>query len=139
MEVVRHGIRHLRIFLAAGWHEGKSFPIPGWAAQTGSPWLTRLFDVYKIRPALVRGEPSVVYTPAEVEEKMINFEHRHGAVIFRDNRMEVVESARFRMLLAEGTVKVLVAYLSAYGLIDVGIARQKGGWYSLSFWNEVSI
>lgn len=149
IEVIRHGIRHLKVFLASGWHEPhpgpvpgtfeyKTGPIPGWAIQTGSHWLTRFFDVYKVYPYYCREDHKMEsYTDDLVEKGMLEPIHKTHPIIPRYNLLEIVEAGKFRFMMLEGTLKILVAILMAFKRLTPDMVRQHGSWTSLALWESI--
>lgn len=97
-DVTAWGEAHLDVFKAAGWDKKENGPIPGWAMQTGSPWLTRLFDLHRLRTTISReAVPFHDYDSLDkIRESIENPIVYDSPYISRDLRMSMTESSDTR-------------------------------------------
>jgi hypothetical protein len=153
MNAIRHGVRHLRVFLAAKFHKLENHQVPGWALQCGSVWLQRFYDCYDVRANFspVEGrmteingnqdlEADFEYDKDSVREGMLNPRIAHDPYTTSDNRFEAVISEQFRKVITEGTLRVLVNILRSNGLFKFTDKELSagGGWYGDALWKAVS-
>lgn len=108
-EIIELGRAHLKLFKTAGYDKLENGPIPGFALQPGTDWLTRLADLYNLR---TKNHRDVIkfhdYSDiGKITSSLMNPIIHGDAYIGRDLRMSIVESRHTRAKLVELTEKLL--------------------------------
>jgi hypothetical protein len=108
-EIKVWGDAHYDVFKAAGYDTKQNGPVPGWALQLGSPWLTRLCDLYRLRTTISReAVPFRDYDSLnKIAESIENPTTYDSAYISRDLRMSLTESSATRAHITRLTKDLL--------------------------------
>jgi hypothetical protein len=98
-EVLELGIISVKVLEMAGYDKDQNKQVPGWIFQCANPWLTRVLDLYEIRPAITI-QPGLLKDIRLTREEHITKLNSPilltGPKIGEDIRTSIVESYKVR-------------------------------------------